>query len=126
MSLRHPIAHARGLGSAKGGTEHFWVQRLTSVALAILIPWFVWTTVSLFGSDHATVRAALAQPLNATLMLAFIIALFWHAKLGLQVVIEDYIHVKWLEIALLIAVTFVFLLAALAAVMAIARIVFAA
>jgi succinate dehydrogenase / fumarate reductase, membrane anchor subunit len=126
MSLRHPIAVARGLGSAKGGTDHFWVQRLTSVALALLVPWFIWTSVSLFGGDHATVRAAFAEPLTATLLLAFVIALFWHAKLGLQVVIEDYIHVKWLEITLLIAVTFVFLLAALAAVMAIARIVFAA
>jgi succinate dehydrogenase / fumarate reductase, membrane anchor subunit len=126
MSLRHPIARARGLGSAKGGTEHFWVQRLTSVALAILVPWFIWTSVSLFGSDHGTVRATLAQPLEATLMLAFVIALFWHAKLGLQVVIEDYIHVKWLEISLQIVITFVFFLAALAAVMAIARIVFAA
>jgi succinate dehydrogenase / fumarate reductase, membrane anchor subunit len=126
MSLRHPIARARGLGSAKDGTGHFWVQRLTSVALALLIPWFIWTSVSLFGSDLASVRATLAQPLHATLMVAFVIALFWHAKLGLQVVVEDYIHVKWLEIALQIAITFVFFLAPLAAVMAIARIVFAA
>jgi succinate dehydrogenase / fumarate reductase, membrane anchor subunit len=126
MSLRHPIARARGLGSAKDGTGHFWVQRLTSVALALLIPWFIWTSVSLFGSDLASVRATLAQPLHATLMVAFVIALFWHAKLGLQVIVEDYIHVKWLEIALQIAITFVFFLAPLAAVMAIARIVFAA
>jgi succinate dehydrogenase / fumarate reductase, membrane anchor subunit len=126
MKLRHPLARARGLGSANDGTHHFWIQRLTSVALALLVPWFVWTVARLLGADHATVHAALAQPLNATLMLAFVIMLAWHAKLGLQVVVEDYVHARWAEVALLIAITLSLSLAALAAVLAIVRIVLAA
>jgi succinate dehydrogenase / fumarate reductase, membrane anchor subunit len=126
LKLRHPIANARGWGSAKGGTHHFIVQRITSVALALLVPWFVWTAVSLVGADYMTARLTLAQPFTATLMLAFVIALFWHAKLGLQVVIEDYVHRPWLEITLQLVNTFACLLAALASVLAIGRIVFTA
>jgi succinate dehydrogenase / fumarate reductase, membrane anchor subunit len=123
--LRHPIAVARGLGAAKDGTHHFWIQRLTAVALMLLSPWFVWLLLSLIGADYATIRLSLAQPVTATLLLAFIIALFWHVKLGLQVVVEDYIHVKGLEFALQIAITFACLLAVLASVVALGRIVFA-
>jgi succinate dehydrogenase / fumarate reductase, membrane anchor subunit len=126
MNLRHPIAVARGWGSAKGGTHHFWMQRLTSVALMVLAPLFVGLVVGLVGSDLATVRLTLAQPLTATLLLAFVIGLFWHARLGLQVVIEDYVHVKWLEVALQIINTFACFLAALASVLAIGRIAFGA
>jgi len=123
--LRHPIAVARGLGAAKDGTHHFWIQRLTAVALMLLSPWFVWLLLSLVGADYATIRLSLAQPVTATLLLAFVIALFWHVKLGLQVVVEDYIHVKGLEFALQIAITFACLLAVLASVVALGRIVFA-
>jgi succinate dehydrogenase / fumarate reductase, membrane anchor subunit len=126
MKLRHPIATARGLGSAKDGTHHFWMQRLTSVALLLLVPWFVWTAVGLVGVDFGTARLQLGQPVTATLMLAFVIALFWHAKLGLQVVIEDYVHTRWLEVALQLAATFACTLAVIAAVLAIGRIVFTA
>jgi succinate dehydrogenase / fumarate reductase membrane anchor subunit len=124
MSLSHPLARARGLGSAKNGTHHWWVQRLTAVALALLSPWFVWMAVSLGGADLAMVRAALAQPVNAVLMLAFVLSLFWHARLGLQVVIEDYIHTHWLEVTLQIVVLFAYVLAALASAIALGRIVF--
>lgn len=125
MSLTHPIARARGLGSAKDGTHHWWLQRLTAVALALLSPWFVILAVGLLGADHAAVRATLAQPLNATLMLAFVISLFWHARLGLQVVVEDYIHVRWLEVTLQVAILFACALATLASIIAIARIAIA-
>jgi succinate dehydrogenase / fumarate reductase membrane anchor subunit len=124
MSLAHPLARARGLGSAKNGTQHWWVQRLTAVALALLSPWFIWMAVTLAGADVAVVRAALAQPVNAVLMLAFIVSLFWHARLGLQVVIEDYIHTHWLEVTLQIVVLFAYILAALASAIALGRIVF--
>jgi succinate dehydrogenase / fumarate reductase membrane anchor subunit len=124
--LRDPLARARGLGSAKGGTHHWWVQRLTAVALALLTPWFVWLAVSLLGADHMTVRLTLAQPLTATLMLAFVIAAFWHAKLGVQVVIEDYVHAPGLEFAAQIAVNFLCALGAIASIVAIGRIAFAA
>ncbi|MCK7592951.1 succinate dehydrogenase, hydrophobic membrane anchor protein [Pseudomarimonas salicorniae] len=124
MSLQHPIARVRGLGSAKNGTHHWWVQRLTAVALALLTPWFIWLALCMVGADAFTVRATLAQPLNAVLMLAFVFSLFWHARLGLQVVIEDYIHTPWLEVTLQVFVMFACALAALASAIAIGRIVF--
>ena len=123
-SLRDPLARARGLGSAKGGTHHWWVQRVTAVALALLTPWFLWLAISLVGVDHLAVRLTLAQPLTATLMLAFVISAFWHAKLGAQVVIEDYVHAPGLEFAAQIAVNFLCALGAIASIVAIGRIAF--
>ena len=119
--LRSPLGRAHGLGSAKDGVHHWWMQRLTAVALALLTPWFLWLVLSLRGADYLTARLMLARPLNATLLLAFVIALFWHARLGLQVVIEDYVHVRGLEIVLQVLVTFACVLGALAAVVSIAR-----
>ena len=92
MSLRDPLAKARGWGSAKDGVGHWWAQRLTAVALLLLSPWFVLLALGLIGADQLTVRHTLAQPLNASLLIAFVLSLFWHARLGLQVVIEDYVH----------------------------------
>ena len=125
MSLRHPLATAKGLGSAKDGVTHWWQQRLTAIALALLTPWFVVFAVSLLGAGQAEVRAAIAQPFSAMLLLAFVLSLFWHARLGLQVVVEDYMHGA-LELALQIAIKFAYALAAIAAVLAIGRIVFTA
>lgn len=125
MSLRDPLAKARGWGSAKDGVGHWWVQRLTAVALLLLSPWFVLFALGLIGADQYTVRMTLAQPLNASLMLAFVLSLFWHAQLGLQVVIEDYVH-GWFEIALQIAVKFAYALGAIACIVAIGRLVFSA
>ena len=125
MTLRHPVAVARGLGSAKEGTRHWWNQRVTAVALALLTPWFVYFAVSLVAADQMTVRDAIAEPINAALLLAFVLVLFWHARLGLQVVVEDYVH-GWREIALQIAIKFVCALAAIVSVIAIGRIVFSA
>jgi succinate dehydrogenase / fumarate reductase membrane anchor subunit len=125
VSLRDPLATARGLGSAKNGTGHWWVQRLTAGALLLLTPWFAWLLLGLLGADQYATRMTLAQPLNATLLLAYVLALFWHAQLGLQVVIEDYVH-GWLEIALQVAAKFACALAALASAIAIGRIAFSA
>lgn len=125
MSLRNPLARAKGLGSAKDGTTHWWHQRLTAIALALLTPWFVVFTVGLLGADQAAVQAAVARPLTATLLAAFVLSLFWHARLGLQVVVEDYVHGA-LELVLQVAIKFVYALAAIAALLAIGRIVFTA
>jgi succinate dehydrogenase / fumarate reductase membrane anchor subunit len=125
MTLRDPLAIARGLGSAKEGLHHWWVLRLTSVALMLLVPWFLCFALRLVGADLYAVRAAIAAPLNATLLLAFVLMLFWHAQLGLQVVIEDYVH-GWQEFTLQVVVKFACALAALAAVVAIGRIAFTA
>jgi succinate dehydrogenase / fumarate reductase membrane anchor subunit len=124
--LRHPVAVARGLGSAKDGVSHWWAQRISAVALVFLVPWFLATAVSLIGVDAANARMLLSDPMNATLMLAFVLAVMWHARLGLQVVIEDYIHTAWLELTLQLLVKFAYALAALASVVAIGRIVFTA
>ena len=123
VNLRDPLAQARGLGSAKDGVRHWWLQRLTAVALMLLLPWFVWLALGLIGADQFTVRATVGQPLNATLMLALVFALFWHAQLGLQVVVEDYVH-GWLELVLQIVIKFACVLAALASAIAIGRIAF--
>jgi succinate dehydrogenase / fumarate reductase membrane anchor subunit len=125
-NMRDPLAQARGLGSAKDGVHHWWMQRLTAIALAILSPWFVWMLVSLIGAGQDDVRATIANPRYALPLLAFVLALFWHAKLGLQVVIEDYVHVRWLEVVMQIAVTFACAFGALACVFAIARTVLSA
>lgn len=125
MKLRNPLSHAKGLGSAKDGTGHWWNQRLTAIALALLTPWFVVFAVGLLGDSQDAVRAAIARPLPATLLSAFILSLFWHARLGLQVVAEDYVHGA-LEIALQILIKFAYALAAIAALLAIGRIVFTA
>jgi succinate dehydrogenase / fumarate reductase membrane anchor subunit len=125
MSLRHPIARARGLGSAKTGVQHWNLQRLTAIALIGLVPWFVWFALQVIGADHAAVREFVARPLNASLLIAFALSLFWHARLGLQVVVEDYVHgatgklllvLVWLGSAFaMIATTYAILRVALAA-----------
>lgn len=119
---RSPVKRARGLGSGKSGTGHFWWQRVTAVALVPLMAWFVGTLVSLVGADLATVQAVIGRPFNAIAFALFAIATFWHAKLGLQVIIEDYIHQRALEITLLLLVTFACVIGALASLYAIARI----
>lgn len=119
---RTPIARARGLGSAKSGTAHFWWQRVTAVLLAVLAPWLVGLLLAVAGSDLAHIQAAIARPWNAIMLALFSVSLFWHARLGLQVVIEDYIHQRALEIALQLLVTFACALGALAALFAIGRI----
>lgn len=124
-SMRTPLARARGLGSAKDGVHHWWVQRLTAVALALLTPWFLWLLVSLIGADQADVQATIANPRYALPLLFFVLALFWHAKLGIQVVIEDYTHTRWLEVTLQVLANFAFAGGALAAVFGIARCMFA-
>lgn len=122
QDYRTPIGRARGLGSAKSGTGHFWWQRVTAIVLALLAPWLVGTLVSFIGADLLSVQIALARPFNAIALAVFVLALFWHAKLGMQVVIEDYVHTRALEITLQLLVAFACVLGALASLYAIARI----
>ena len=122
MDLRNPIGRARGLGSARGGSSHWLAQRVTAIALGLLSPWLLWAALGLAGGDYADARSFLAQPLNAALMATFVLCLFYHAQLGIQVVVEDYVHTRWLEILLQIATKFACFLAAIASVRAIVRI----
>ncbi|MBO6554053.1 MAG: succinate dehydrogenase, hydrophobic membrane anchor protein [Roseitalea sp.] len=115
MSIKTPFKRVEGLGSAKDGTEHFWRQRLTALANVPLIIAFVWIVVSLNGEDHATVAATFANPFVAVVMLLVIVSALYHAKLGMQVVIEDYIHGELAKYALLVAnIFFTFGIAVLA------------
>lgn len=120
--LRDPLKHARGLGSAKDGTHHFLVQRVTAIALVFLTLYVVGLVVWLAGGDYASIRAAVAHPVHAVLLIAFLVASFWHARLGVQVVIEDYVHTPWLAAVSQLAVVFICVLAALASVLAVVRI----
>lgn len=120
--LRNPMKYARGLGSAQSGVRHWWLQRITAVALAPLSLWFLWLCAGLAHADYAAVRAAIGEPVHAVLLVALVVSLFWHGALGLQVVIEDYVHTRWQEVVLQILVRFGAFLAAVACLFAIARI----
>jgi succinate dehydrogenase / fumarate reductase membrane anchor subunit len=120
--FRTPLKNALGLGSAKHGVHHFIVQRVTAVALLFLSIWFVWIVLAALHSDYAGAHALIASPFNAVLMIAFVIAVFWHAQLGLQVVIEDYVTTRWLGVATQLAVQFLCFLGAAASVLAVLRI----
>jgi succinate dehydrogenase / fumarate reductase membrane anchor subunit len=115
--MRTAIGTARGHSSVREGARAWMAQRLTAIALVPLGLWFVLAALSLSGADHAAVAAWLGRPLNATLMLLLVLTSFWHAKLGLQVIIEDYVHNEAVKVAALIGVIFaVFLLGGLSAV----------
>ncbi|MDP7546612.1 MAG: succinate dehydrogenase, hydrophobic membrane anchor protein [Alphaproteobacteria bacterium] len=120
-SLRTPLAKVRGLGSAKEGTHHFWLQRLTALALVPLTIWFALSIASLAAADLPAVLAWMRSPLSAVLMLSFLLAGFWHMKLGLQVVIEDYVHGEWRKLTCLILNNLISIFLALAATLAVLK-----
>ena len=122
MKMRSPLARVRGLGSAKDGLRHWRMQRLTAVALVPLSLWFVASIIAVAHADYRGVVEWLSSPLVAVLMLALIWALFYHAKLGIQVVFEDYLHTEWLKFACLIALKFAVVLLGLASTIAVLRI----
>lgn len=126
MSLRTPLGKVRGLGSSKSGTEHWWMQRVTAIAnlpLAIIVMIIV---ISLVGADHATVAARLGHPLVVMVLLAFIGSVTWHMRLGMQVVIEDYVHGEGAKIACLLLNTFFAAAIAIAAGFAVLKLGFGA
>jgi len=103
MSLQTPLGKFLGHGSARHGTEHWWAQRVTSVALVPLTLWFVYAVLSLDSFAYAPVVAWIGSPVNAILLSLLLIALLYHSQLGLQVVIEDYVHTGWLKVTSLIS-----------------------
>ena len=92
MRVRSAIGEVRGLGSARSGAHHWWLERLTSVSTFVLTVWFLTSILRLPDLDYGTVTEWLRSPFNATVMLLFIVSTFWHLKLGMQVVWEDYVH----------------------------------
>ncbi|MDG2524384.1 succinate dehydrogenase, hydrophobic membrane anchor protein [Stenotrophomonas sp. HITSZ_GD] len=120
--FRTPLKNVRGLGAAKTGTEHFVHQRLTATALILLGLWFVAFVLSLLGADYVAATAAIAKPWNAVLLVGFLVAMFWHAQIGLQVILEDYVHNSLLALALQVSVKFIAVLGAIVSIFAVARI----
>ena len=120
--FRTPLKRAIGLGSAMEGTGHFLWQRVTAIALVLCGVYLIGLLFGLTGADYPVARAMVADPVNAVILVAFLIAAFWHAKLGLQVIIEDYVHTPLLGGIAHLANIFVCALAAIAGVLAIVRI----
>ena len=106
MKHRTPLNIVRGLGSAKDGTHHWWHQRVTAVALVPLVAIFAIYVIMLTGADRATVAQTIGHPVGATIALLLIATMFYHLKLGIQVVIEDYVHGGAAKICLLMCNTF--------------------
>jgi succinate dehydrogenase / fumarate reductase membrane anchor subunit len=102
--MRSPLGRAIGLGSAKEGVAHWWLQRITAVALVPLSLWFVIAIIRLVGADSDGVRDWVGNPLPAIMLVLLLIATFYHAALGLQVVIEDYIHAELTKLGLVVIV----------------------
>ena len=125
MSLRSPISRVSGLGTAKEGVSHWWSQRVTSVALVPLCLWFVASLLRMPMSDYDYVVKWIAEPLNAVLLLLLIGTVVYHSLLGVQVVVEDYVHHHGLKIATMMLLTFAHVAVAALAVFAVLRIAFA-
>jgi succinate dehydrogenase / fumarate reductase membrane anchor subunit len=122
MSLRTPLGRVLGLGSAKDGTSHWWGQRVSAIALVFLGLWFAWSLATTPDFSHAAVVAEIGRPLNSVLLLLLSATLAYHSYLGVQVVIEDYIHAPGTKLVVLILSRFAHVSLAAAAVFAILKI----
>lgn len=125
MSLRSPLGRVRGLGTAKEGVSHWWAQRLTALALIPLTVWFVVSIAILTGADHAAVREWAGSPLVASLLILLIVAVFYHSYLGLQVVVEDYVHHEGFKVGGLIVIQGLSILLAVIGIVSVLRLLLA-
>lgn len=125
MNMRTPLKNVRHLGSAKEGADHFWMQRVTAVANLVLGLFLVWLIASLAGADYVTVKSTLANPIVALLLAMLIVSATIHMRLGMQVIIEDYITRDSTKIVLLLLNNFFAILVAAASVWAILKLSFA-
>jgi len=119
--MRSPLGRARGLGAAKVGAAHWWLQRVTALALLPLTLWFLCAMVRMIGASRDDVISWMAGPLPIVLMIALVVATFRHMTLGLQVVIEDYVQHDWLRVGSILLVKGIALLLALACIVSTLR-----
>jgi succinate dehydrogenase / fumarate reductase membrane anchor subunit len=126
MSYRTPLARVRGLGSAHAGAELFWRQRLTAVANIFLASFLIWLIVTLAGADYATVKGSLAKPQIAIPLLLLVVSGLVHMRLGMQVIIEDYVHSEGYKIAALMLSSFFAFAVGLVCVFAVLKLSFGA
>ena len=126
MSFRTPLGQVTGLGSAKSGMAHWWGQRVSALALIPLSLWFAGSILQLSRADYITVIVWLHTPWVAVLLSLFLVTLLYHAYLGVQVVIEDYVHTEWLKIASLLVIKFACILLGAAGVFTALRVAFGA
>lgn len=124
MSLRTPLGRVRGLGSAKEGVSHWWAQRVTAVALVPLVLWFTGSMLSIVRADYDSAVHWVGQPFNTVLLVALLVGAFYHALLGLQVVIEDYVHAEGTKVMALLIMKFIMVLLGASAILAVLRIAF--
>ncbi|EWY40243.1 succinate dehydrogenase [Skermanella stibiiresistens SB22] len=122
--LRTQLGRVRGLGSAKAGSQHWWMSRLTSIALIPLTLWFVFGALSIVGDGHAAAVAWLRSPFSAIMMILFVGVTFQHTASGIQVVLEDYVHNEWVKVAAIIAAKFLCFVLAVAGIFAVLKIAF--
>ena len=122
--MRTPLGKVRGLGSAREGTGHFWQQRLTAVANIPLILFFLGFLISINGADYATVRAAFANPFVSLMFALILFSALYHMRLGMQVIVEDYIHGEGTKLALIMLNTFFCVLVGAASIFALLKISF--
>jgi succinate dehydrogenase / fumarate reductase membrane anchor subunit len=126
MTMRTPLKMARNLGSAKEGADHFWKQRVTGVANLVLGLFLVWLIASLIGSDHSAVKAKLANPIIAMALLALVVSGTIHMRLGMQTIIEDYVHGDGTKVVCLMLNTFFAAAIAIACTFAVLKLSFGA
>jgi succinate dehydrogenase / fumarate reductase membrane anchor subunit len=125
-TFRTPLARVRGLGSAKEGTDHFWKQRVTAVANLILVSIAIYLIVRLAGADYLVVKRTLAKPQNAIVLLLLVLSGVTHMRLGMQTIIEDYVHADGYKIVALMFNTFFALLVGLTCAYAVLKLSFGA
>ena len=119
--MRSQLGRVRGLGAAKSGVHHWWSERVTSVALVPLTLWFIWNVIRLLGAPHEAALDWFYSPVTTVLMLCLVLATFYHMQLGLQVVVDDYVHVDRARIALLLLIRGLSAVLALLAIVAILK-----
>ncbi len=124
MELRSQLARVRGLGASHEGAHHFWVQRVSGIALIPLVIWFVFSATGIIGADIVTFKAWVGAHYNPLLLILLILTMFHHAQLGLQVIIEDYVHGEAAKLISIILIKFAAVLIGGSAIFAVIRLTF--